>query len=132
MPPGKRMGIVRWTAPIAVVLAFVAAVTAILWFLKSAALGPPHLVFYYLLPTAIVATFYGSLPAMLYAILATLCAEFFFYDPVYGFYVTSALDAGELVCFVGLAVIGAKCAADLFQPLLPLAQHNAAAKKIGR
>jgi K+-sensing histidine kinase KdpD len=126
------MGIVKWAAPLAVVLAFVSAVTAILWFVKSAALGPQHLVFYYLLPTAIVATFYGSLPAMLYAIVATLCAEYFLYEPVYSFYVTSALDAGELICFVGLALIGAKCAADLLQPLLPLTQHNAASKKIGR
>jgi hypothetical protein len=38
------------------------------------------------------------------------------------------LDIGELVCFVGLALIGAKCAADLLQPLLTLPRQNPAAE----
>jgi len=88
--------------------------------------GPQHLVFFYLLPIALVATLYGSLLAILYGIAATLCAAFFLYDPLYSFYVTSPLDVGELVCFVGLSLIGAKCAADLLQPLLALPQQNSA------
>jgi hypothetical protein len=39
------------------------------------------------------------------------------------------LDVGELVCFVGLALIGAKCAADLLQPLVALRQQNSAAEE---
>jgi hypothetical protein len=39
------------------------------------------------------------------------------------------LDVGELVCFVGLALIGAKCAADLLQPLAALRQQNSAAEE---
>jgi K+-sensing histidine kinase KdpD len=127
--PGKRMGIVNRAAPVAVVLTIVAAVTAILWLLRSSAVGPQHLVFFYLLPTAAVATFYGSLPAMLCAIAATLCAAFFLYDPLYSFYVTSPVEVGELTCFVGLALIGAKCAADLLQPLLSWQQQNPAAEE---
>ena len=45
------------------------------------------------------------------------------------FYVTSPVEVGELVCFVGLALIGAKCAADLLQPLLSLQQQNPAAEE---
>jgi len=84
---------------------------------------------FYLLPTAVVATFYGSLPAMLCAVAATQCAAFFLYDPLYSFYVTSPVEVGELICFVGLALIGAKCAADLLQPLLSWQQQNPAAEE---
>lgn len=122
------MGIVKRAAPIALVFAVVAAVTAVLWFIRISAVGPQHLVFFYLLPIALVATLHGSLAAMLYGIAATLCAAFFLYDPLYSFYVTSPLDVGELVCFIGLALIAAKCAADLLQPLLALPRQNPAAK----
>ena len=108
--------------------AVVSAVTAVLWFIRISAVGPQHLVFFYLLPIALVATLYGSLAAMLYGIAATLCAAFFLYDPLYSFYVTSPLDVGELVCFIGLALIAAKCTADLLQPLLALPRQNPAAE----
>ena len=122
------MGIFRRAAPVALVFAVVSVVTAILWFIRISAVGPQHLVFFYLLPIALVATLYGSLLAMLYGIAATLCAAFFLYDPLYSFYVASPLDVGELVCFVGLALIGAKCAADLLQPLVALPEQNPAAE----
>ena len=122
------MGIFRRAAPVALVFAVVSVVTAILWFIRISAVGPQHLVFFYLLPIALVATLYGSFLAMLYGIAATLCAAFFLYDPLYSFYVASPLDVGELVCFVGVALIGAKCAADLLQPLAALPQQNPAAK----
>ncbi len=121
------MGIVKRAAPVALVFAVVSAVTAVLWFIRISAVGPQHLVFFYLLPIALVATLYGSLAAMLYGIAATLCAAFFLYDPLYSFYVTSPLDVGELA-FIGLALIAAKCAADLLQPLLALPRQNAAAE----
>src|SRR6516162_1664612 len=123
------MGIFRRVAPVALVFAVVSVVTAVLWFIRSATVGPQHLVFFYLLPIALIATLYGSLPAMLYGIAAAFCAAFFLYDPLYSFYVTSPLEVGELVCFVGLALIGAKCAADLLQPLLTLARQKRAAGK---
>ena len=122
------MGIFRRAAPVALVFAVVSVVTAILWFIRISAVGPQHLVFFYLLPIALVATLYGSFLAMLYGIAATLCAAFFLYDPLYSFYVASPLDVGELVCFVSLALIGAKCAADLLQPLVALPEQSPAAE----
>ena len=122
------MGIFRRAAPVALVFAVVSVVTAILWFIRISAVGPQHLVFFSLLPIALVGTLYGSFLAMLYGIAATLCAAFFLYDPLYSFYVASPLDVGELVCFVGLALIGAKCAADLLQPLVALPEQNPAAE----
>ena len=122
------MSIVKRVAPVALVFAVVSAVTAVLWCIRVSAVGPQHLVFFYLLPIALVATLYGSIAAMLYGIAATLCAAFFLYDPLYSFYVTNPLDVGELVCFVGLALIGAKCAADLLRPLLAVPRQNPAAE----
>ena len=119
------MYILRRATPVAVVIAVVAIVTAILWLFRILAVGPQHLVFFYLLPIALVATLYGSLFAMLYGITATLCAAFFLYEPLYSFYVTSPLDIGELVWFVALALSSAKCATDLLQPL-SLPRENAA------
>src|SRR6516165_5789440 len=101
------MGIFRRVAPVALVFAVVSVVTAVLWFIRSSTVGPQHLVFFYLLPIALVATLYGSLLATLYGFAATFCAAFFLYVPLYSFYVATPLDVGELVCFVGLALIGA-------------------------
>jgi K+-sensing histidine kinase KdpD len=111
------MWIVKRGTPVAVALAVVAVVTAVLWLVKQTVGGEQHLVFFYLLPMALVAILYGSLPAMLCATAATVCAAFFLYDPIYSFYVADPLGWGELICFTGLALIGAKCTADLLRPV---------------
>ncbi len=122
------MDILRRAAPVGVALVIVTAATMVLWFVRMSAAGPHHLVFFYLLPIALVATLYGNLLAILSGVAAALCAAFFLYDPLYSFYVTSALDVGELIWFLGLAMIGAKCAADLLQPLLVLPHGDQVAR----
>ncbi len=122
------MEIVKTAAPVAVALVVVSAVTAVLWMVRIEAVGPQHLVFFYLLPTALVAVLYGSLPAMLAAIVATICAAYFLYDPLYSFSVANPLELGELFCFAGLALIGAKCTADLLRPAVAFLQQNRAAE----
>lgn len=110
------MWLVKRAMPVAVALAIVSGVTAVLWVVKLESVGPQHLVFFYLLPTALVAVLYGSVPAMLCAIVATMCAAYFLYDPLYSFSIANPLELGELFCFAGLALIGAKCTADLLRP----------------
>jgi len=44
-------------------------------------------------------------------------------------YVGSAPDLGELGCIVGLALIGAKCTADLLRPAFTVPQRNPATKE---
>jgi K+-sensing histidine kinase KdpD len=122
------MWIVKRALPVAVALAVVSVVTAALWLVKHASVGPQHLVFFYLLPTALVAVLYGTRPAMLCAIAASIAAAFFLYDPIYSFYVTKPVEWGELVCFTGLALIGAKCTADLLRPAANFSQQNAVVK----
>lgn len=63
---------------------------------------------------------------MLSTLAAILCAAYFLYEPLHSFQVASTLEIGELVWFGGLALIGAKCAADLMRPLVTLPKHNAA------
>jgi hypothetical protein len=65
----------------------------------------------------------GGLWQRICAIAAACCAAFFLYEPLYSFYVDNPLDMGELGCFIGLAVIGAKCAADLLRPAVRVPQR---------
>jgi K+-sensing histidine kinase KdpD len=122
------MRIVKEAVPILVAFSIVLIVTAVLWLVKHEAVGPQHLVFFYLLPTALVAVVYGSRPAMLCVIAATGCAAFFLYDPLYSIYVSKPVEMGELICFAGLALIGAKCTADLLRPVVKLSRQSAASE----
>lgn len=110
------MRFLKGTAPIAASLAIIFTVTVVLAYLKDAQHPAQHLIFFYLLPTAFVAMVYGSVLSMLCAILASLVAAFFLYDPIYSLYVSNPLEIGELIIFAVTAVIGAKCTADLTRP----------------
>src|SRR5208283_3971587 len=101
---GMLMRIVKEAFPFVVTFAAVAAVTAILLYFKLAGLGPHHPIFFYLLPIALVAILFGSLPATLFAVAATLCGAYFLYDPSYSFQVSNRLELGDLVCFTVLAM----------------------------
>lgn len=99
---------------VAVALAVVTAVTAVLWYFKLAAIGLDHPVFFYLLPIALVMIFYGSFPALICVFTAAACADYFLYDPLYTFDIVSRVEFGDLACFTFLALIGVKCASELF------------------
>jgi len=109
------MWIVKGAIPFAVTLAAVAAVTAILLYFKLAGVGPLHPIFFYLLPIAAVALIYGSGPATMFALAATLCGAFFLYDPVFSFQVSNRLEIGDLICFVVLALMTVKCSVELLR-----------------
>jgi K+-sensing histidine kinase KdpD len=122
------MGLVKGAATLAVL----AIVTAILWSAKTAAVGPHHPVFFYLLPVAFVAILYGSVAATLAAIAAALCSAFFLYDPVYSFAVANPLEYGDLICFIALALMAVKCTAELLRPseIAPAATRSAATRSV--
>lgn len=100
-------------------LAIVAIATAIIWQLKALGVEPNHPVFFYLVPNAFVAVLFGSVEAMLFAIVATACAAFFLYNPIYSLYVSDPRQIGELICFIGLGLIGAICVNELRRPQRP-------------
>jgi K+-sensing histidine kinase KdpD len=120
------MRIVKAALPVVVAFAVMSPVTAVLWLVRLEAVGPQHLVFFYLLPTALMAVLYGTRMAIFCALAATVCAAFFLYDPLYSIYVEKPVEMGELLCFAGLALIGSKCAADLLRPVVNLSLHNIA------
>jgi K+-sensing histidine kinase KdpD len=123
------MRIMKGALPVIVALSLMFIVTAVLCVVKREAVGPQHLVFFYLLPTALVAVLYGTRVAMFCAVVATLCSAFFLYDPMYSLYVSNPVELGELVCFAGLALIGAKCTADLLRPSINFPAQNAATEE---
>lgn len=102
--------------PVAVSLAVVCLVTAVLWWLKRVGDGLIHPVFFYLLPIALLAILYGRVPALLCACVATACAAYFLYDPLYSLHIANRLEVGDLVFFVVLALIGVKCTGELLRP----------------
>ena len=106
------MQLLKRTAPIAVSLAIILVVTAFLFYFKDVQ-HHHHLVFFYLFPAALVAMLYGSVLSMFCAVVATLIAAFFLYDPIYSLYVADPRDVGELILFAATALIGAKCIAEL-------------------
>ena len=110
MPALKRI------VPVAVSLAIIFAVTAVLFYVNDIHGGAQHLIFFYLLPTALVGIVYGSVLSMFCAIVATLLAAFFLYDPIYSFYVADRREVGELILFAVMGLIGAKCIAELGRP----------------
>ena len=123
------MRFVKGVLPFVVTLAVIVAVTAILFYCKQAGVGPHHPIFFYLLPIALVALLYGSVPATLFAAMATLCGAYFLYDPIYSFQVTNPLEIGDLICFTVLALMAVKCA---FELLRPAAKIPAARARYGR
>lgn len=120
------MQIVKAALPVVVGFAVMSLVTGVLWLVRREAVGPQHLVFFYLLPTALMAVLYGTRTAVVCALAATVCAAFFLYDPLYSIYVEKPVEMGELLCFAGLALIGSKCTADLLRPIVSLSQQNVA------
>jgi hypothetical protein len=95
-------------------LAIIFAVTVVLSYFKSAEHDAQHLVFFYLLPTAIVAMVYGSVLSMRpfsYTIRSTACMW------------RVRREVGELVLFAGTAVIGAKCTAEIARPAEKYRNH---------
>jgi K+-sensing histidine kinase KdpD len=113
---GRRMSTFTRALPAAVSITAIAVITAILWYLKLTTASPHDPVFFYLLPIVVIAIVYGSRPAWLGVVAAFACADFFLYDPLYSFDISSRVEFGDLTCFSLLAMIGVKCAVELFRP----------------
>lgn len=97
----------RLVTPVTVVLAFIMATTIVLWLIK-ADLTQNHLIFVYLVPTAMIAIRYGSTSAMGVTIVASLAAAYFFYAPAYSFAVSDRLEIMEIVLFCMLALLASQ------------------------
>ena len=97
----------RWITPITGSVALLALTTAILWLIE-AKLQQDHLIFIYLVPTALIAIRYGSVSAMAVTIASTFAAAFLIYPPRFSFMVDNLLDLMELVLFCLLALLASQ------------------------
>src|SRR5882672_7067550 len=88
----------RWVGPVVVAAILVALTTGILLTIYLA-LQPQHLIFGYLIPTTFVAVRYGSVPAIVTAVVSDLCAAYYLYPPDFSLYIADPLQVAELSFF---------------------------------
>ena len=111
------MSIKARAVPAIVSLAVIFAVTAVLWSFKQTSVNLHDPVFFYVLPLIVLAIAYGSGPAFLGVFVAFFCADYFLYEPLYTFDISTRVELGDLGCFSLLALSGVKCASTLFRPV---------------
>jgi K+-sensing histidine kinase KdpD len=104
--------LVEFIAPVVASLAAVLLTTVILFMIDSY-LAPQHLVLGYLLPTVIIAIYYGSTFAVLTSFASGLAAAYILFPPKFSFYVASPLHLAELGFFMLLAAIASKAVSVL-------------------
>jgi K+-sensing histidine kinase KdpD len=91
-------------------------VTTPLWGLRFMLPGAVnHPVFFYLVPTAMLAMIYGVVVGALFAVAALASSAFLLYEPMYSFQVSNHA-LGELFWFLMTALIGVNCFAKLRHP----------------
>jgi K+-sensing histidine kinase KdpD len=110
------MWILKRAEPVFAALAIVSVATVVLCLLKHGPGSDQHPVFFYLLPVALVAILYGNWPAVLGVVVAVACADYFLYEPLYSLDIVTWEEFGDLACFALLALLGVKCASELFNP----------------
>ena len=99
--------LIEFIAPVVVSLAAVLLTTVALFILDSY-LAAEHLVLGYLLPTVLIAIYYGSTTAVLASFASGLAAAYVLFPPKFSFYVANPLHIAELGFFMLLAVIASK------------------------
>jgi K+-sensing histidine kinase KdpD len=97
----------RWVTPITAALALVALTTALLWLIE-ARLQQDHLIFIYFVPTALIAIRYGSISAMVVAIVTAFAGAYFLYAPQFSFDIANPLEMMEPVLFGMLALLASQ------------------------
>jgi K+-sensing histidine kinase KdpD len=94
-------------------------VTTPLWWLRFTLPGAVnHPVFFYLVPTAMLAMIYGVVVGALFAVAAFTSSAFLLSDPVYSFQVSNHA-LGELFWFLMTALLGVNCIAKVRHPSKP-------------
>jgi K+-sensing histidine kinase KdpD len=110
------MWVLKRAEPVIVALVIVSMATGVLWLIRQSASSDQHPVFFYLLPVALVAMVYGRWPAVLGVVVATACADYFLYEPLYSMDIVTWEEFGDLACFALVALFGVKCATELLRP----------------
>jgi K+-sensing histidine kinase KdpD len=96
-----------WVGPIAMSLALVGVTTYVLWY-AEVNLDLDPLVFIYFVPTTYIALRYGSIAAMIAAVMSCAAAAYYLYPPNFSFAVGGVLDVMQLVFFMLLAILASQ------------------------
>jgi two-component system sensor histidine kinase KdpD len=105
-------------------LLLVVAVTAIL-FVLNPVLGFSRISIVYLIPVMISATRWGTVPAVITAVAAVACADFFFYPPLYTFNIDDPQNILDLALFVLVAIVTGYLATNLRRQVEIARRHEA-------
>jgi K+-sensing histidine kinase KdpD len=105
--PARKSFIRQWVTPITASTVLLVLTSVFVW-MVDAPLQHEHLIFIYLVPTALIAIRYGSSSAMCVAIASAFVAAFFLYVPRFSFMMANPLDLLELVLFSMLALLASQ------------------------
>jgi K+-sensing histidine kinase KdpD len=96
-----------WLTPVAICVAGV-LVTSIVLYMVNSYLAAQHLVLGYLLPTTLIAVYYGSTFAVFTSFASALAAAYLLFPPTFSFYIADTMHVAELGFFLLLASIASK------------------------
>jgi K+-sensing histidine kinase KdpD len=102
-------------APAAKSLSLVALATLVIFVLRGTLTSVNLATIIYMLPVLIAALRWGTWPALLAAIAGALTADFFFYPPLYSFWISDTQNIADLLVFLLVALVSGNLAADLRQ-----------------
>ena len=121
------MRALKGVLPVVVSVGLILAVTAILWRLRLATGSSHGLIYIYLFPVVLIAALYNGRLAVLSAVTALLCADFFLEDRLYSFVDDNPLEYGDLFVFAILAVTAIKFIRVLMRPRTSLGAKSRSA-----
>lgn len=113
----------RHVFPLAMTLAAVAGVTAAL-FLLTSYVPFRSIAIVYLIPVLFAAMRWGLVPALVATAAGVLCADFFFYPPIYSLDIYDWQNGVELVMFGAVAIITSNLADGLKQQIERARRHE--------
>jgi K+-sensing histidine kinase KdpD len=99
--------------PAAKSLSLVLLATLVVFVLRDALSVVNLVTIIYLVPVLIAALRWGTWPALLAAIAGALTADFFFYPPLYSFWISDTQNIADLLVFLVVALVSGNLAADL-------------------
>jgi K+-sensing histidine kinase KdpD len=112
-----------WLRPVAICGAAVVVTSVVLYTINSY-LAAQHLVLGYLLPTILIAVYYGSTFAVLTSFASGLAAAYFLFPPTFSFYIADFMHIAELGFFLLLATIASKAMSVLTDDARRLELHG--------
>jgi two-component system sensor histidine kinase KdpD len=103
-----RSGSTWWLRPLVhdlVANVLLVAATTLIIYPAATVLDAHYLIALYLIPIVLAMLRSGFGQGLVVVLFSALAASFFFYEPVYSFYVTDAEELVELIIFAILAVV---------------------------